>query len=84
MGAAYIDDWRLMNVNKEAIDQAALALMAQGELVGDEIGGLLDSVNLRMFNESDPYPPEIDFVPSMRDEDEARREPEEERREATA
>ena len=57
---------------------------AKPVLYGDEIGGLLDSVNLRMFNDSDPYPPEIDFVPSMRDEDEARREPEEERREATA
>src|SRR5439155_114200 len=44
LGAAYIDDWRLMNVNKEAIDQAAEALAVQGELVGDEISGLLDSV----------------------------------------
>src|SRR5258708_14231997 len=47
LGAAYIDDWRLMYVNKEAIDLAAEALIAHGELMGDEISGLLDSVRLR-------------------------------------
>jgi ATP-dependent Zn protease len=66
LGAAYIDDWRLMNVNKEAIDQAAEALIAQGELVGDEISGLLDSVGLRAVKESDPYPPELPMVPDQR------------------
>lgn len=63
LGAAFIDDWRVMYVNKEAIDLAAEALMAQGELVGDEIGGLLDSVGLREPNESDPYPLEIPLPP---------------------
>ncbi|HYL08216.1 MAG TPA: hypothetical protein VEU76_06680, partial [Candidatus Udaeobacter sp.] len=63
LGAAFIDDWRVMNVNKEAIDLAAEALMAQGELVGDEIGGLLDSVGLREPNASDPYPDEIALPP---------------------
>jgi len=63
LGSAYIDDWRVMNVNKEAIDLAAEALMAQGELVGDEIGGLLDSVNLREVEASDPYPDEIPLPP---------------------
>jgi len=29
LGAAYIDDWRLMYVNKEAIDLAAEALMGR-------------------------------------------------------
>ena len=57
LGAAYIDDWRLMNVNKEAIDQAAEALIAQGELMGDEISGLLDSVGMREAKAADPYPP---------------------------
>ena len=66
LGAAYIDDWRLMNVNKEAIDQAAEALIAQGELVGDEISGLLDSVGLRAATASDPYPPELPVVPDQR------------------
>jgi ATP-dependent Zn protease len=66
LGAAYIDDWRLMNVNKEAIDQAAEALIAQGELVGDEISGLLDSVGLREPTAADPYPPELPMVPDMR------------------
>ena len=65
MGAAYIDDWRVMNVNKEAIDLAAEALIAQGELVGDEIGGLLDSVNLREPDETDPYPSEIPLPPVL-------------------
>jgi ATP-dependent Zn protease len=65
LGAAYIDDWRVMNANKEAIDLAAEALMAQGELVGDEIGGLLDSVGLREPTESDPYPEEIEQPPVL-------------------
>jgi hypothetical protein len=67
IGAAYIDDWRLMYVNKEAIDQASEALLAQGgELMGDEISGLLDSVGLRMPTESDPYPEDIPSVPDQR------------------
>jgi ATP-dependent Zn protease len=66
LGAAYIDDWRLMNVNKEAIDLAAEALIAQGELVGDEISGLLDSVGLREPTAADPYPPELPMVPDER------------------
>ncbi len=65
LGSAYIDDWRVMNVNKEAIDLAAEALMAQGELVGDEIGGLLDSVGLREPTASDPYPQEIPLPPVL-------------------
>ncbi len=68
LGHAYIDDWRLMYVNKEAIDQAAEALIAQGELVGDEIAGLLDSVGLREPTAADPYPPEMPMVPDMRPE----------------
>jgi ATP-dependent Zn protease len=65
LGAAFIDDWRVMYVNKEAIDLAAEALMAQGELVGDEIAGLLDSVGLREPVESDPYPEEIPLPPVL-------------------
>jgi hypothetical protein len=64
LGSAYIDDWRLMYVNKEGIDQAVEALLAQGgELVGDEISGLLDSVGLRMPTSEDPYPEELPAVP---------------------
>jgi hypothetical protein len=66
LGAAYIDDWRLMNVNKDAIDQAAEALIVQGELVGDEISGLLDSVGLREATAADPYPPDLPMVPDQR------------------
>jgi ATP-dependent Zn protease len=66
LGHAYIDDWRLMNVNKEAIDLAAEALIAQGELMGDEISGLLDSVGLRAVTEADPYPEELPSVPDVR------------------
>jgi len=65
LGAAFIDDWRVMYVNKEAIDLAAEALMAQGEMVGDEIGGLLDSVSLREPTASDPYPAEIPLPPVL-------------------
>jgi ATP-dependent Zn protease len=64
LGAAYIDDWRLMFVNQEAIDLASEALIAQGELIGDEISGLLDSVGLRFPNESDPYPDDMRTVPT--------------------
>ena len=64
LGSAYIDDWRLMYVNKEAIDQAAEALIHQGgELMGDEISGLLESVGLRLPNEADPYPEDMPSVP---------------------
>ena len=67
LGSAYIDDWRLMYVNKEAIDQAAEALIAQGELVGDEISGLLDSVGLRAPTAADPWPEDMPMVPDRRD-----------------
>jgi hypothetical protein len=66
LGHAYIDDWRLMNVNKEAIDLAAEALIAQGELMGDEISGLLDSVGLRAVTDADPYPEDLPSVPDIR------------------
>ena len=66
LGAAYIDDWRLMFVNKEAIDQAAEALIVQDELMGDEIAGLLDSVGLREPNDSDPWPEDLPSVPDVR------------------
>jgi cell division protease FtsH len=69
LGSAYIEDWRLMYVNKEAIDLAAEALIAQGELMGDEIAGLLDSVGLRSPTAGDPYPPELpvlsDEIPTV-------------------
>src|SRR5205807_638662 len=32
MGAAYVDDWRLMEANREGIDQGAEALIKQREL----------------------------------------------------
>jgi len=67
LGSAYIDDWRLMNVNKEAIDQAAEALIAQSELMGDEISGLLDSVGLRAPTAADPYPEDLPIVPDRRE-----------------
>jgi len=66
LGHAYIDDWRLMNINKEGIDLAAEALIAQGELVGDEIAGLLDSVGLREPDASDPYPEDVPVIPDQR------------------
>jgi hypothetical protein len=54
-------------VNKEAIDLAAEALIAQGELMGDEISGLLDSVGLRRATDADPYPEDLPSVPEERD-----------------
>jgi len=72
MGAAYIDCWRLMYVNREAIDQAVEALMAQGELVGDEIQGLLDSIGLRFPTDADPYPEDMPVVPLSSAEEQGR------------
>jgi hypothetical protein len=82
LGAAYMDSWRLMNINQDAIDLAAEALMAQGELVGDEVEGLLGSVGLRMFNEADAWPPALPKIPRL--DDEERPERERERRDRTA
>lgn len=65
LGAAFIDCWRLMYINQEAIDQAAEALMAQGELIGDEITGLLDSVSLRLPGDGDPYPQDFPEIPDL-------------------
>jgi ATP-dependent Zn protease len=72
MGAAYIDNWRLMHVNRESIDTAAEALMAQGELVGDEVDGLLESVGLRPPDASVPYPEDAQLVPPPREDEEDR------------
>jgi hypothetical protein len=47
----------------------AVPLMAQGELVGDEIQGVLDSVGLRFPNASDPYPEDMPVVPLSPTED---------------
>jgi ATP-dependent Zn protease len=69
LGAAYIDCWRLMYANREAIDQGAEALVAQGELVGAEISGLLDSLGLRFPAAEDPYPEDMPMVPVVPGED---------------
>lgn len=63
LGSAYIDDWRLMYVNRDAIDRASEQLMAAGEMVGDEIKEMLDSVGLRFPTDADPYPPDWPVVP---------------------
>ena len=73
IGSAYVDCWRLMKANQEAIDLAAEALIAQGELVGDEITGLLDSVGLRAFEANDPYPPSLPRMPKPGQEEDERK-----------
>ena len=72
IGSAYMDCWRLMKANEEAIDLASDALIAQGELVGDEITGLLDSVGLRMHGDADPYPPALPKIPNLEAEERRR------------
>ena len=81
IGSAYIDAWRLMKANQEAIDMAAEALIAQGELVGDEITGLLASVGLRAVEPGDAYPPALPKLPKRDEEEEERKD---RRREKTA
>lgn len=63
LGSAYIDCWRLMYVNREAIDRAVERLVVTGELVGDEIKEVLDQVGLRFPTDADPYPPDMPVVP---------------------
>ncbi len=41
-------------------------LIAQGELMGNEISGLLDSVGMREPTAADPNPPELPMVPDQR------------------
>src|SRR5438309_81363 len=65
MGAAYVDDWRLMFANREGIDQGAEALIKQRELVGAEIEGLLSSIGLRMPDADDLYPKDAELVPPI-------------------
>ena len=61
-----------MYANREPIDNAAEALMAQGELVGDEVDGLLESVGLRPPDAGAPYPDDARLVPPARDGEEER------------
>jgi ATP-dependent Zn protease len=75
MGAAFMDDWRVMYANREAIDTAAEVVMAQGELVGDEVDGLLESVGLRPPDATVPYPEDAQLVPPPREEDEEEERP---------
>lgn len=46
LGSAYVDAWRLMVKNKEAIDRLAHELVEKQELVGKEVDALLDSAHL--------------------------------------
>lgn len=58
LGKAYFDAWRLMNTNKEAIDKGAKILIEKGEIVGDEIDELLDSIGLKPAM-TDLFPPDV-------------------------
>lgn len=58
LGKAYIDAYRLMYTNKDAIDVAAKTLISRGELVGDEIDVLLNSVGVIPANVN-VFPPDI-------------------------
>jgi cell division protease FtsH len=66
LGKAYIDAWRLMYTNKDAIDKAAKVLMEKQEIVGVEIDALLDSVNLIPAN-TDLFPPDIPKIEKKKD-----------------
>ncbi|HET9849701.1 MAG TPA: AAA family ATPase [Candidatus Dormibacteraeota bacterium] len=62
MGSAYVDCWRLMLKNKDAIDRLARVLMEKKELVGREIDELLDTVHLVGPEAVDAWP---DFLFSL-------------------
>jgi ATP-dependent Zn protease len=46
LGSGYVDVWRLMTRNREAIDYLARALVERQELVGNEVDDLLKSVEI--------------------------------------
>lgn len=62
LGTAYVDCWRLMLKNKEAIDSLAKVLVEKKELVGKEIDDLLDTVHLVGPEAADAWP---DFLFSV-------------------
>jgi len=62
LGSAYVDCWRLMFKNKEAIDRLAGVLVERRELVGREIDDLLDAVHLVSPETADAWP---DFLFSV-------------------
>jgi ATP-dependent Zn protease len=62
LGSAYVDCWRLMLKNKEAIDTLARVLVEKKELVGREIDELLDTVHLVGPEPADAWP---DFLFSL-------------------
>jgi len=62
LGSAYVDCWRLMVKNKDAIDRLAKVLVEKKELVGREIEDLLDTVHLIGPEPADAWP---DFLFSL-------------------
>jgi len=62
LGSAYVDCWRLMLKNKEAIDRLAGVLVEKRELVGREIDDLLGTVHLVGPETADAWP---DFLFSV-------------------
>ena len=46
LGSGYVDVWRLMTRNREAIDHLAHVLVERQELVGNEVDDLLKSVDI--------------------------------------
>jgi ATP-dependent Zn protease len=62
LGSAYVDCWRLMLKNKDAIDSLAKRLVERRELVGREIDELLDTVRLVGPESADAWP---DFLFSV-------------------
>ncbi|MDQ6773360.1 MAG: AAA family ATPase [Candidatus Dormibacteraeota bacterium] len=63
MGAAYIDAWRLIFANRDAVERGAETLVERREMVGAEIELMLNGLDLRMFCERDPYPEDVQVVP---------------------
>jgi ATP-dependent Zn protease len=62
LGSAYVDCWRLMLKNKDAIDSLAKRLVERRELVGREIDEMLDTVHLVGPEAADAWP---DFLFSV-------------------
>jgi ATP-dependent Zn protease len=62
LGSAYVDVWRLMSKNRDAVDHLARVLIEKQELIGNEVDDLLRSVELAPPATNDAWP---DFLFSV-------------------
>jgi ATP-dependent Zn protease len=50
LGHSFVSAWNFIQINKDKVEAVAQEVLAQGELYGDQIEGLLDSQNFERFD----------------------------------